>query len=74
MGYGTHLEAMNGDKTFRVNLSKPIPVLILYGTAIVTESGEVHFFDDIYGLEADSTATRKGISVHKRRMNPENDR
>lgn len=47
------LEAMNGDETFRVNLSKPIPVLILYGTAIVTESGEVHFFDDIYGLDSE---------------------
>lgn len=47
------VEAMNGDKTFRVNLSKPIPVLILYGTAVVTESGEVHFFDDIYGLDSE---------------------
>ncbi|HWF39306.1 MAG TPA: L,D-transpeptidase family protein [Candidatus Acidoferrales bacterium] len=47
------VEAMNGDETFRVNLSKPIPVLILYGTAIDTESGEVHFFDDIYGLDSE---------------------
>jgi murein L,D-transpeptidase YcbB/YkuD len=46
------LAAMNGDETLRVNLTKPIPVLILYGTAIVTESGEVHFFDDIYGHDA----------------------
>jgi len=46
------LSAMNGDKTFRVNLSKPVPVLILYGTATVTTSREVHFFDDIYGLDA----------------------
>lgn len=43
---------MNGDKTFRVSLTKPIPVLILYGTAVVTEGGEVHFFDDNYGLDA----------------------
>lgn len=47
------IEAMSGEETFRVNLSKPIPVLILYGTAIVTESGEVHFFDDIYGLDSE---------------------
>ena len=46
------LGAMNGDKTFRVNLTKPIPVLILYGTAIVTEAGEIHFVDDIYGLDS----------------------
>ena len=46
------LGAMNGDKTFRVSLTRPIPVLILYGTAIVTEDGEIHFFDDIYGHDA----------------------
>jgi len=44
--------AMNGDQTFRVSLAKPIPVLILYATALVTEEGEVNFFDDIYGLDA----------------------
>jgi murein L,D-transpeptidase YcbB/YkuD len=46
------LAAMNGDTTFRVSLSKPIPVLILYGTAIVTEGGEIHFYADIYGHDA----------------------
>ena len=45
--------AMNGDETVRVNLEKPIPVLILYGTAIVTENGEVRFFDDIYEYDAE---------------------
>lgn len=44
--------AINGDKTTVVNLDKPIPVLILYGTAIVTEDGETCFFDDIYGHDA----------------------
>jgi murein L,D-transpeptidase YcbB/YkuD len=33
----------------RVNLRKPIPVLILYGTAIVEEEGDVYFTQDIYG-------------------------
>ena len=47
------LGAMNGDQTFGVSLTKPIPVLILYGTAIVADDGEVDFFDDIYGLDAD---------------------
>jgi len=36
-----------------VNLARPIPVLVLYGTAVVMEDGEVRFFDDIYGLDAD---------------------
>jgi len=44
-------EAENG-KTLQVNLARSIPVLILYGTAIVSESGEVSFFDDIYGHDA----------------------
>lgn len=44
--------AMNGTRSFRVSLPKPIPVLILYGTALVEENGEVHFFRDIYGQDA----------------------
>ena len=46
------IAAMNGHGTFRVNLAKPFPVFVLYNTAIVTESGEVHFFDDVYGQDA----------------------
>jgi murein L,D-transpeptidase YcbB/YkuD len=30
-------------------LKVPIPVLILYITAVVEEDGSVHFFNDIYG-------------------------
>ena len=41
--------AMNGEKSVQVNLSSPIPVLILYGTARVDEDGPVDFYDDIYG-------------------------
>jgi murein L,D-transpeptidase YcbB/YkuD len=44
--------AMYGETTVRVALLKPIPVLIVYGTAVVMEDGEVRFFDDIYGLDA----------------------
>ncbi len=43
------LATMNGDDTVQVNLAKPIPVLILYSTAVVEPDGEVRFFDDIYG-------------------------
>ncbi len=39
----------SGQDNFQVNLSKPIPVLIIYGTAVVDEQNVVRFFDDIYG-------------------------
>lgn len=41
--------AMRDEKTLRVNLSRPIPVMILYATALATEEGDVLFFEDIYG-------------------------
>jgi L,D-transpeptidase YcbB len=45
--------AMNGTGiSQQVNLTKPIPVFIVYGTAIVPESLQVEFFDDIYGQDA----------------------
>jgi L,D-transpeptidase YcbB len=44
--------AMNGTTQQQVNLTQPIPVLILYATVIVTEDGVVHFYDDIYGHDA----------------------
>ena len=45
-------EAEAGADSHQVNLDKPIPVLIVYGTAVVREGGEVFFFDDIYGHDA----------------------
>ena len=36
------------DKTVRLRLANPIPVLILYSTAVVTKDGIVHFFEDVY--------------------------
>ncbi len=44
--------AMDGDQTIQVNLHKPIPVLIIYSTAVVEPDGEVRFFDDIYHYDA----------------------
>jgi L,D-transpeptidase YcbB len=41
--------AFEAEKQQQVNLTKPIPVLIVYGTAISPEEGQVHFFADIYG-------------------------
>jgi murein L,D-transpeptidase YcbB/YkuD len=40
-----------GKDNVQVNLTKPVPVLILYGTAVVDEQNQVHFFDDIYGYD-----------------------
>ena len=42
----------SGKDNQQVNLASPIPVLILYGTALVEENGTAHFFDDIYGHDA----------------------
>jgi len=41
--------AMHGSDARRVELQKPIPVLVLYGTALAKEDGQLMFFDDIYG-------------------------
>lgn len=49
------LAAMKNDKkdAFQVNLKKPIPVFILYASAIVREDGEVDFYDDVYKRDVD---------------------
>jgi murein L,D-transpeptidase YcbB/YkuD len=39
----------SGPDSQQVNLNPPVPVVIIYLTAVVEENGEVHFFDDIYG-------------------------
>ena len=49
----THVRAaMNGGSNQQINLTHPIPVLIVYATVIITEDGLVHFYDDIYGHDA----------------------
>ncbi len=44
--------AEKGADSFRVSLDRPIPVLIVYGTAVVRPDGQVQFFEDIYGHDA----------------------
>ena len=47
-------EAMtNGQDNRTVTLKTQIPVVIFYLTGRVDEDGSVHFFDDIYGYDAD---------------------
>ncbi|HET7453643.1 MAG TPA: L,D-transpeptidase family protein [Thermoanaerobaculia bacterium] len=49
-------EMESGPDDVRVNLAEPVPVFIVYGTAIAEEDGEVHFYDDIYGHDAELAA------------------
>jgi murein L,D-transpeptidase YcbB/YkuD len=64
--------AMKGDKTIHVPLIKQIPVLVVYATAVALENGEVRFFDDIYGHDAELAALHaKGYPCV--RWNPTND-
>jgi len=41
--------AMHGEVTQRIALAQPIPVLVLYGTALAKEDGQLMFFNDVYG-------------------------
>jgi murein L,D-transpeptidase YcbB/YkuD len=42
----------SGPDNVTVKLVRPIPVFIVYGTAIAYPDGEVHFYDDLYGHDA----------------------
>ena len=51
----------------QVNLSRPIPVLVVYGTAVATQEGPVHFLNDIYGHDAElEQALAKGYPYRGR--------
>lgn len=53
-------EAMNnGEDNKSVSLPKPIPVLLFYGTAW-SDNGEMHFFKDMYGYDADMEKSIEG--------------
>ena len=55
-----------GRDNVQVNLPRPIPVLILYGTAVTLEDGSVHFYEDIYRHDADlKKALAKGFPYHR---------
>jgi len=42
----------SGPDNQQVNLTRQVPVVIVYLTAIVEENGAVYFYDDIYGYDA----------------------
>jgi murein L,D-transpeptidase YcbB/YkuD len=43
--------AMCGSQTFRVYLREPLTVMILYATAVATETHGMLFFEDVYGYD-----------------------
>jgi L,D-transpeptidase YcbB len=43
--------AFKAQKQQQVNLTYPIPVFIVYGTAIAVEAGTILFFNDLYGYD-----------------------
>jgi murein L,D-transpeptidase YcbB/YkuD len=43
----------SGPDNKTVALKTPIPIVIFYLTGLVVEDGDVHFFDDIYGYDAE---------------------
>jgi murein L,D-transpeptidase YcbB/YkuD len=57
------VEAMQGTESISVKVKRPIQIVLMYATAVVTSDGEVHFFRDIYGedqaLEKELAAQRK---------------
>ena len=56
----------SGPDNQQVNLTRPVPVVIVYLTAIVEENGEVYFYNDIYGLDgALNDALAKGQPNHR---------
>lgn len=55
--------AMQDSATQRVTLAEPVPVMVLYATALATEAGSILFFEDLYGhdrrLDAQLRARRR---------------
>ncbi len=45
-------EMQTGPDDVTVNLAQPVPVFIVYATAMVDENDEVYFYEDIYGHDA----------------------
>jgi murein L,D-transpeptidase YcbB/YkuD len=45
-------QVMNGDRSRKVTLTRPLPVVIYYTTAVVRPEGAVNFFADVYMHDA----------------------
>ena len=61
----------NGQNSRRVDLSHPLPVRIVYATATAAEDGDIHFYPDIYGYDAElSQALAGGYPYPKTKVLP----
>lgn len=60
---------INGDKTFSVSLTRPIPVLIVYGTGFAAEDGLVYFLPDIYAEDGALLESLKRTSIRRMKDN-----
>ena len=47
----------NGRDNLRVELTKPVPILIFYTTASTLQHGHVHFYKDVYGYDEELRQT-----------------
>lgn len=43
--------ALAGPDTLELDVTHPVPVYVLYATAVARSDGSVHFFEDLYGLD-----------------------
>jgi murein L,D-transpeptidase YcbB/YkuD len=60
--------AMGRKAPLRVDLPQPVPVHIIYATAMAREDGTVLFYDDIYGLDAElARLLRRGYPYRRAR-------
>ena len=53
----------SGPDNQQVNLTTPVPVLMIYVTAVVEPDNSVHFFNDIYGHETSECSPGQGAAV-----------
>ena len=65
---------INGGTTDRVTLAMPVPVLILYATAVAGDAtagdGTMYFFKDVYGYDADFQRALAGGYPHLHEASP----
>jgi murein L,D-transpeptidase YcbB/YkuD len=47
-----HAAMESGPNDVHVKLTKPIPIMIVYATAVAQDDGDMHFYEDIYGHDA----------------------
>jgi murein L,D-transpeptidase YcbB/YkuD len=54
----------NGPDASRVIPPRPVPVMIVYMTAAVQENGDLYFYPDIYGYDAELQTALEKLTAH----------